>query len=222
MSTILLHMVWPLCEFRMQVWNVLRAARWKYRTQEIAKKSPSGHHPTTLSSYIFATKACIDNQKKNLLSNNISSISPHNMMNFGPLVAEIVLLVWGTPANFNGFHVLAALLRSTLVVGVSQTLRCWTEGATYIQQGGHHVGHCPTFLVYSYSVCMIRNRYCPYIFIGPFISISTIDRSIIGSSCYCWYILHTIELVRRVWIRNECEFAAVYIHVFVALHSTLC
>jgi len=28
------------------------------------KKSPSGHHPTTLSGYVFATKACIDNQKK--------------------------------------------------------------------------------------------------------------------------------------------------------------
>jgi len=27
MSTILLHMVWPLCEFRMQVWKVLHAAR---------------------------------------------------------------------------------------------------------------------------------------------------------------------------------------------------
>ena len=28
------------------------------------QKSPSGHHPTTLSGYIFATKACIDNRKK--------------------------------------------------------------------------------------------------------------------------------------------------------------
>ena len=64
MSTILPHMVWPQCEFRMQVWNVLHAARWKYRTQKWCKKSPSGHHPTTLSGYIFATKACIDNRKK--------------------------------------------------------------------------------------------------------------------------------------------------------------
>ena len=39
----------------------------------------------------------------------------------GPLAAEIVSLVWGTPGNFNGFHVLAALLHGTLVVGVSQT-----------------------------------------------------------------------------------------------------
>jgi len=45
------------------------------------------------------------------------------MMNFGPLAAEIVLLVWGTPANFNGFRVLASLVHGTPVVGVSQTLR---------------------------------------------------------------------------------------------------
>ena len=46
------------------------------------------------------------------------------MVNFGPLAAEIVSLVAGTLANFNGFRVLAALLHGTLVVGVNQTLRC--------------------------------------------------------------------------------------------------
>jgi len=39
------------------------------------------------------------------------------MVNFGLLAAEIVSLVWDTPAHFNGFHVLAALLHGTLVVG---------------------------------------------------------------------------------------------------------
>ena len=43
------------------------------------------------------------------------------MVNFGPLAAEIDSGVWGTPANFNGFRVLAALLHGTLVVGVNQT-----------------------------------------------------------------------------------------------------
>jgi len=43
------------------------------------------------------------------------------MMNFNPVTAEICWWVWGTPANFNGFCILAALLHSTLVVGVSQT-----------------------------------------------------------------------------------------------------
>ena len=97
------------------------AARCKYRTQKSRQKSPSGHHRTTLSGYIFAIRARIDNRKKNLLSSNISSTCPHNMVNFGPLAAEIVLLVWGTPGDFNGFRVLAALLHGTLVVGVSQT-----------------------------------------------------------------------------------------------------
>jgi len=43
------------------------------------------------------------------------------MVNFGLLTAEIRWPVWGTPANFNGFRVLAALLHGTLVVGVRQT-----------------------------------------------------------------------------------------------------
>jgi len=74
------------------------------------------------------------------------------MVNFGLLAAEIRWRVWGTPANFNGCRVLAALLHGTVVVGVSQTLRHWTEGATYIRQGGHRVGHWPTFLVYNWSL----------------------------------------------------------------------
>jgi len=41
------------------------------------------------------------------------------MVNFGPLAAEIGPVVWGTPANFNVFRVLAALLHGTLVVSVS-------------------------------------------------------------------------------------------------------
>jgi len=42
---------------------VLHAARWKYRTQKIVTKSPSGRHRTLLSGYIFATEARIDNRK---------------------------------------------------------------------------------------------------------------------------------------------------------------
>jgi len=76
---------------------------------------------------------------------------------FGPLAAEIVSLVWGTPGNFNGFRVLAALLHGILVVGVSQTAAL-TEGATYIWQGGHHVGHWPTFLIPP-SLLQLNARY---------------------------------------------------------------
>jgi len=92
---------------------------------------------------------------QNLLNSNISPTCPYNMVNFGPLASEIVSLVWGTPANVNGFCVFAALLHGTLVVGVCQTLRRWTEGATYTRQGGHHVGHWPTFLVDFLSVFLL-------------------------------------------------------------------
>ena len=125
-----------------------------------SKKSPSGHHPTTFSGYIFAIKARINIQQseKNLLSTNISPICPHNMVNFGPLTAQIDPVVWGTTANFNGFGVLVALLRGTRVLGISHTLRRWTEGATYIQQGGHHVGHWPTFQFFFSLPNLSRHR----------------------------------------------------------------
>jgi len=74
------------------------------------KKSPSVHHHTTLSGYIFATKARIHNFLKNLLNSNVSPTCPDNMVNFSLLTAEICWRVWGTPANFSGFRVLAALL----------------------------------------------------------------------------------------------------------------
>jgi len=49
----------------------------------------------------------------------MSSTCPHNMVNFGPQTAEIGSTIWGTPADFSWFLVLAALLHGTLVVGVS-------------------------------------------------------------------------------------------------------
>jgi len=109
------------------------------------KKSPFWHHRATVSGYIFGTKACIDNRKKNLLNSNTSFTCPDNIVNLRLLTAEIGWRVWGTPANFNRIRVLAALLHDTLVVGISQTLWRSTEGATYIRQGGHHVEHWPTF-----------------------------------------------------------------------------
>ena len=100
----------------MQVWNLLHAARWKCRTHKSRQKSPSEHHRTTLSSYIFATKAYIDNRKKNLLSSNMSSKCPHNIVNFGPLVAEIGLPVCGTPSKFQR---VSLLLFVTAVMSLS-------------------------------------------------------------------------------------------------------
>jgi len=127
----------------MHVWNVLHVARWK---EQDAKNCHYGNI-AQLCRAISSELRHVSTIGKNLLNSNISSKCPHNMMNFALLMAEICWRVWGTPANFNGFRVLAALLHGTLVVGVSQTLQHWAEGSTYICQGGHHAGHWPTFLV---------------------------------------------------------------------------
>jgi len=86
------------------------------------KKLPFWHHRTKLLGCIFAAKAYVDD-RKNVLNIHTFSTCPHNMVNFGLVTAEIRWRVWGTPANFNGFRILAALLHGTVVVGVSQTSR---------------------------------------------------------------------------------------------------
>jgi len=154
----------------MQVWNMLHAARWKYRTQKSRQKSPSGHHRTTLSGYVFATKAHIDNRKKNLLSSSMSSRYPHNMVNFGLLAAEICWRVWGSPAKCNWFPVLAALLHGSQVVSVSQTLRRWTEGATNVRQGDQSRWALAHILVfYVYFCCCMTPRICPCWLWSPYV-----------------------------------------------------
>ena len=88
---------------------------------------------------------------------------PYNMVKFCILAAEIASVVWVTRANFNRFRVLAALLHGTLALDVSETLRCLTEGATYITPCSHHVAHWPTFLVHVWfglNFCMIITIGC--------------------------------------------------------------
>jgi len=45
--------------------------------------------------------------EKHLLNSNTYSTCLHNVVNFGPLTAEIGWWVCGTPANFTKFRVLA-------------------------------------------------------------------------------------------------------------------
>jgi len=76
------------------------------------QKSPSEHHRTTLSACIFATSLRhVSTIGKKLVKHQYLLHISHNMVNFGPLPAEIFLRVWGTPANFNGFRVLTSLLQ---------------------------------------------------------------------------------------------------------------
>jgi len=98
---------------------MLHAARWKCRTQKIAK-SRYLRTIVQLCRAIYSQLRHISTIRKNLLS---SSNVLHYMVNFGLLAAEIDPVVWGTPANFDDFRVLAALLHGSQVVSVSQTLQ---------------------------------------------------------------------------------------------------
>jgi len=96
------------------------------------------------------------------------SYCSYKIVNFGLLAAEIVSLVWGIPANFNGFHVLAALLHGTLVVGVSQTLRVEQRASLIFDRAAITLGIGPhsSFLIilFSYGWCRAfqcrLNIYC--------------------------------------------------------------
>jgi len=61
----------------------------------------------------------------------------------------------GYPCKFQLVSRLGSVTAGHLVVGISQTLQRWTEGATYIRQGDHHVGHWPKFLVFVFLVFFI-------------------------------------------------------------------
>jgi len=148
----------------MQVWNVLHAARWKCSTQKIAKNSPSAHHRTTLSSYIFATKEYIDS-RKNLLNSNISSTGSHNMVNFGPVAAEIDWRVWCTPANFNGFRVLASLLQRRRPTEVNQTLHDVWPSPGLVHYIYIFEGSCPLT-----ELCHMQNSLCVQVLRSPILA----------------------------------------------------
>jgi len=127
---------------------------------KIAKNSQSGYHCTTLSGYIFAAKAYIDNLKK-LLNSNISSTCPHNMVNFGPLTSEIRSGVWGTPANINGFRVLAALLHGTTkLCGVQQRVPPIFGRATITLRIGPYSSLLYFTRVVDVAKCIVVPRVC--------------------------------------------------------------
>jgi len=91
------------------------------------KKSAKIRHLCTITQLcraVFLQLRHVSTMGKKLLNSNISSTCPHNMVNFGLLTAEICWRVWATPANFNGFRVLASLLHRRRSTEVKQTAGC--------------------------------------------------------------------------------------------------
>jgi len=61
---------------------------------------------------IYTTKARVDNRKKLVKQQYLLQMCSQYGENFGPLAAKVCWRVWGTPANINGFCILATLLHS--------------------------------------------------------------------------------------------------------------
>ena len=73
------------------------------------------------------------------------------MVNFGLLATEICWRVWGiTPANFNGFRILAALLLGNVLVGVNKL--CGLNSGRHLYLAGRPsraLAHIQVSFVYS-------------------------------------------------------------------------
>jgi len=106
---------------------VLHAARWKCRTE----KSPKIRHLRSIAQLCRAMSSQlrhISTIGKKAVKSSISPACPHNMVNFGPLAAEIISFVWVIPANFNGFRVLASLLQRRRSPEAKPTKLCMLFG----------------------------------------------------------------------------------------------
>jgi len=77
---------------------MLHAARWKCRTQKVAKKLLSGHHRTPLLGCVFATKARINSRKKLVKQQYVLHMSLL-YVELGPTNGLDLLASLGHPSN---------------------------------------------------------------------------------------------------------------------------
>jgi len=151
----------------MHVWNMLHAARWKYRTQKIVKKSPSENHRTTLSGYIFAIKACIDNWTKFIKQQYLL----HMFLQYGelrPTNGWDLLASLEHPSKFQRVSRLAFVTAPTSLNGGQQNfagcLAVSWAGTLYI---GLYTfwGSCPVT-----EFCLLQNSLCVQVLRSPILA----------------------------------------------------
>jgi len=103
---------------------------------------PSGHHLTSLSGYIFTTKARLDNREK-LLNSNMSHMSSQ----YGELRPTNGWGLFGSLGHPCKFQRVSRLGRVTArhSSGRQPIFAALNRGCHLYSTGGHHVGHWSTF-----------------------------------------------------------------------------
>ena len=98
------------------------AARRNTGRKNSPKNSPSAHHHT------ICRAICSQLGHVSTIGKTFRQLYFLHLVNFGQLAAETGWWVWSTPANFNGFRVLASLLHQRRSTEVNQALReVWTS-----------------------------------------------------------------------------------------------
>jgi len=136
------HMMWPKCDFRMQVWKVLQ-----YRMQKFTICTPS-HDFVGLYLHSWGIYQQLENKfdKQQYLFHMSSQYGELRPTNRWDRLAGL-----GQPSKFQRVSCLrfVTVLMSLNRGQPAKFLRFYqqhsTEGATYIWLGGRHVGHWPTF-----------------------------------------------------------------------------
>jgi len=140
----------------MQIWNVLHAARWKYRTQKLRKKSPSVHLRTILfgpaiSSRLNRVSTVGKNVKQQYLLHISSQYGEHRPTNgWDRLTCSL-----GHPSKFQRVSRVGFVTPPTPLNGDQPNFaRClavsWA-GTLYI----HFGGSCPLT-----EFCQVKNSLC--------------------------------------------------------------
>jgi len=120
-----------------------------------------------------------------MLNSNISSRCSYNIVNVGPLAAETCWQVWGTPANFNGFGVLASLLHRRRSTEVNKTLHDVSPSTGLLHCIYIFGGSCPVT-----EFCPVQNSLCVQVLHSP-ISAALLHGTAWSSGCQpnfvAWY-----------------------------------
>jgi len=102
------------------------------------------------------------------------------VVNFGPRAAEIDWQVWGTPAYFNGYRILASLVQRRRSTEVNQTLHDVWPSAGLVYCIYIFGGSCPLMIF-----CQVQNSLCVQVWHSPILATLLHGTGTVGIAKLC-------------------------------------